>query len=100
MTNRRDVILSCLFAAATALMCASLLAAAVLVPAPPAALPVVIVASLAMPMLAAWHAAVSIAARRGLNSAPAWEAPLDGRALKELRRQLAQLPEVQHPLGL
>jgi len=92
MPTGREVILRCLFAAATALMCGSLLAAAVLVPAPPGVLPVVIVASLAMPMVATWQAAVSISARR--------EASLDGRALRELRRQLARLPEVQHPLGL
>jgi hypothetical protein len=73
----------------TALVCGGLLAAAVLVPAPLDVLPLVIFASIGMPMVAAWQAAQSLQ-----------HPPLDRGAIRKLRRQLAQIPEIRHPLDL
>ena len=67
-------------------MCGALLAAAMLVPAPTAVLPFVIVTCLGCPMAAAWELAHAVAAVRDPHA--------------ELRRELDRLPETQHPLGL
>ena len=82
-------------------MCGGLLAAAVLVPAPLDVLPLVIFASIGMPMVAAWQAAQSFQRRRQTASAESGEhPPLDSGAIRKLRRQLAQIPEIRHPLDL
>jgi hypothetical protein len=73
------------FAALIALVCGGLLAAAALVPAPPAVLPLVIVAGIGGPMAATYELTRALAAVR------------DPRA--ELRRQLDALPETPHPHG-
>ena len=86
MPVRRRAIRFGLFAAATTLVCAALLVAAVLVPAPVAVLPFVIAACLGCPMAAAYELARAVAAMR--------EPQL------ELRRELDRLPETPHPLGL
>ena len=92
---RRGVLVACALTAATAAICAGLLAAAVLVPAPAAALPVVAIVALGCPMFAVWE----LARRIGPADAGA-EPRLDAEALHELRRALARLPETRHPLGL
>jgi hypothetical protein len=79
----------CAFAAVTAVASASLLAAAALVPAPPVILAVVIVISIGFPMLASYELARALPALRRSS-----------RVRAELRRQLDELPETQHPLGL
>jgi len=85
--------LLCAFVALTALMCAGLLSAAALVPAPPAVLPFLVVVCIGCPMVAAMELPGAVAGLRGRR-------PIDTRALDALRRQLDALPETQHPLGL
>jgi hypothetical protein len=83
-----DIAAGWLTAAVTALGCAGLLIAAILVPAPAGVLALVVAVSIAFPMLAAWDLSrVTAAAGPRLD-------------LVELRRQLDLLPETQHPLGL
>lgn len=85
----------CVFVAATALVCAGLLAAAALVPAPPVVLPFIALVCIGSSMVAGHELPVAIAGlRRTLPRA------LDHEALDALRRQLDQLPETPHPLGL
>jgi hypothetical protein len=85
----------CVFVAVTALVCAGLLAAAALVPAPPVVLPFIALVCIGSSMVAGHELPVAIAGlRRTLPRA------LDHEALDALRRQLDQLPETPHPLGL
>jgi hypothetical protein len=86
LRHRRALVLSWLTTAVTALGCAGLLTAAILVPAPAAVLGLIIAVSIALPMLAAWDLS------RVAAAAGPW---LD---LEALRRQLDRLPETQHPL--
>jgi hypothetical protein len=74
------------------LVCAALLGAAALAPAPAEVLPLVIAACLACPMIAVFELAGSMAELRGAR-------PSDHEALNKLRRQLRRLPETKHPLG-
>jgi hypothetical protein len=76
----------------TALLSAGLCAAAILVPAPAAVVPLVVVICIGCPMLAGWDVPLAVASLRADRSG--------GRALAALRRALAQLPETEHPLGL
>jgi hypothetical protein len=102
--TRRQAVLLCVCAALTAVMCAALLGAAALIPAPPVVLPFLVVIGVGCPMAVACEVPGAIAVLRagrdrtagGRSGGPA----LDGRALETLRRQLAQIPETQHPLGL
>jgi hypothetical protein len=101
-TYRRAAI-NCLLTLLTGLICAGLLTAAALVPAPPVLLPFIVGVCVAVPMLAAWEASVSVAVlrNRGRSGAPGGSpGRLDGGAVRRLRRQLDQLPEIRHPLGL
>jgi hypothetical protein len=84
--DRRRAILAALFTGLTTLFCGALLAAAVLVPAPEAVLPFVIVACLGCPMAASYDLARAIGPLR------------DARL--QLRRDLDRLPETPHPLDL
>ena len=84
--SRRRAIHACVSVTVTALVCAGLLAAAALVPAPPLVLVLVIVVCIGCPMAAAYELARAVPALRD----PA----------AELRRQLDSLPETEHPLGL
>jgi hypothetical protein len=86
------------FAALTALVCGALITAAILVPAPVAVLPLLAGACVGLPMLAAWQLAHVHAAVGGLRAALRRRNPLDERALRELKRSLARLPETAHPL--
>lgn len=88
LPTRHQARLICLFAAVTTVVCASLLAAAALVPAPAAVLPLIILVCIGCPMAAAYELPPAMAALRGER---AWSA---------LRRQLDDLPETPHPLGL
>ena len=83
--------LTLLVAALSVLSCLAICAAAILVPAPAAAVPLVALMCVGCPMFASWEVPVaieSLRARRGQ------------KALAMLRRSLDQLPEVEHPLGL
>jgi hypothetical protein len=97
-----QAILRCALTALTAVVCACLLGAAALVPAPPAVLPFIIAACVGCPMLAAWESSLSVAVlrRTSSNADDASAGLLDSRAVRRLRRELAQLPETRHPLGL
>jgi hypothetical protein len=91
--TRRQASLVCLTAALTALLCAGVLAAAVLVPAPPAVVPVLVLFCICCPMLAALELPRAVAALRRRGAAA------EVLALDQLRRGLDRLPETEHPLG-
>jgi len=79
----------------TLVICSGLLTAAVLVPAPPAVVPLIVAACIGCPMLAAVQLPALVAALRAgrmRRCAPA------ARLLADMRRYLRQLPETQHPL--
>ena len=95
--SRGRALLRCAFIAITAVMCAGLLCAAALVPAPPAVLPLLVVVCIGSPMAAACELPGAI---DGLRRGSGGVRPLDARALEALRRQLDGLPETHHPLGL
>jgi hypothetical protein len=103
LPTRRRAIRLCVFAALTALMCAGLLTAAALVPAPTAVLPLLVVICIGCPMVAACELPSAIAGLRagrgGQRRAGRRPSRVDVRALAALRRELAQLPETRHPLG-
>ena len=84
-STRRRAALACVSVALVAVACAALMTAAVLVPAPPAVLPFVILACIATPMAGAFELARAVAVLHGPKA--------------ELRRELDRLPETQHPLG-
>jgi hypothetical protein len=97
ITTRRQALLTCAFVALVALTCAGLVAAAVLVPAPPVVVPLIVATCIGCPMVAALELPTSIAvirAGRARRRAP------DAHLLADMRRYLRQLPETQHPLDL
>src|SRR5215211_1596475 len=96
LATNRQAIATCVCTALTALICAGLLVAAALVPAPPGVLARVIGMCIVYPMVAAWRSSSALAVLRHR-----WpRRRLDERALGELRRELERLPEIRHPLGL
>jgi hypothetical protein len=97
---RRRALAVSAFAAFTALVCGGLITAAILVPAPLPVLPLIALACVGLPMLAAWQLAQVQVALGGLRPAlrSRRQAPLDESALHDLRRSLARLPETKHPL--
>jgi peptidoglycan/LPS O-acetylase OafA/YrhL len=97
--RRREVVAAFALTAITVATCAALLAAAALVPAPAAVLPLVAVVCLGCPMFAVWELSRRFGPGAGVRAAPD-ERTLDAKALEELRRALARLPETRHPLGL
>jgi hypothetical protein len=103
LPTRTRAIRLCAFAVLTALMCAGLLTAAALAPAPRAVLPFLVVICIACPMVAACELPAAIAGLRAGRERAAQRARdasrLDVRALSALRRELDQLPETPHPLG-
>lgn len=94
--TRRRALVVCAFVAVIAVVCAGVVAAAVLVPAPPIVLPLLIVVCIGCPMAAACELPAAIAGLRH----PGRAAARDARALRVLRRELDALPEARHPLGL
>lgn len=79
----------------TAALGAAVCVASVLVPAPPDVLPLVVAVCIGCPMFAAWDLPAAVASLR------AERARLGARAaLARLRRNLDELPETDHPLGL
>ena len=93
--TRREALLTCAFVVVTAVMCAGLMTAAVLVPAPPAALPLIVATCIGCPMLAALQLPALVAALRAGRTS-GWTT--DARLLDDMRRYLRQLPETPHPL--
>jgi hypothetical protein len=92
LTGRRRVAFAWVSTALTGILCAGLVSAAALVPAPPAVLPLIAVACVGCPLLAGWDLRAALARHRPRGD--------DARALAELRRRLDALPETRHPLGL
>ena len=81
-----------LFAALmTVVTSAVLLTAAILAPAPEAVIPFVVIVSIGCPVLASWQIPPVIAPLRAKR--------FTTRALSQMHRGLAQLPETEHPLG-
>ena len=85
---RRTAVLTCVLAACTALLCAAMVAAAVLAPAPPLAVPFVVLAGTGLPVVAAWDLPPAVAALRG-RPVPGSQA---AQVLAEFRRELDRLP--------
>jgi hypothetical protein len=79
---------ACAGAGLTLVVCAGLIGAAALAPAPPAVVPLLAVICVGLPVLAAFELAAWVPVLRG------------DRAVARLRRRLDALPETQHPLGL
>jgi hypothetical protein len=98
--TRRDVVMGCAFTAVTVAISAALLAAATLVPAPAAVVPLVAVVCIGCPMFAVWDLSHRTVPRPAADSVAEADRALDAKALKDLRRALARLPETRHPLGL
>lgn len=74
----------------TALISAGVCVAAILAPAPAAAIPLVVAICIGCPMFAGWEVPNALAALRANRA---------GKALAKLRRSLDRLPETEHPLG-
>jgi hypothetical protein len=89
--TRRQARLILIVAAMTALMCMAVCAAAILVPAPPAVVPLVVASCVGAPLFAGWEAPIALASVRADRS--------HRKALARLRRSLDRLPEVEHPHG-
>jgi hypothetical protein len=89
--GRCHPVLVLLVAAATVLASLAMCVAAMLVPAPSAAVPLVAVMCVGCPMFASWDVPVALASLRAQRG---------HRALAVLRQRLDELPEVEHPLGL
>jgi hypothetical protein len=94
-TSRRHAAVICAVAAATAFVCAALVSAAALVPAPPVVLPLIGAICIGCPLAVREDMRSSISVLRD----PALT-PLRRRHIGRLRRQLDRLPETEHPLGL
>jgi hypothetical protein len=75
----------------TTVTSAALCAAAILAPAPEAVVPFVVIVCIGCPMLASWQVPDVLATLRSRRFAT--------RALSQMHRGLAQLPETEHPLG-
>jgi hypothetical protein len=84
-----------LAAIVTALISAAVCVAAILAPAPAAAAPLVVAISIGCPVFAAWDVPVALASLRADRAVRSGK-----KALATLRRNLEQLPETEHPLGL
>jgi hypothetical protein len=89
--TRSEPVLVLFAALMTVVTSAVLLTAAILAPAPEAVIPFVVIISIGCPVLASWQIRPVVAALRAKRFAT--------RALSQMRRGLAQLPETEHPLG-
>ena len=96
LPDRGQALLVCASVAVTVLFCAGLLSAAALVPAPPVALPFIIVICIGFPMFASWELQTALAILRMSGGVRGRRD--DARVLAEMRRYLEQLPETEHPL--
>jgi hypothetical protein len=88
---RRDALLHCAYAALATVACIGVLTAAALAPAPEVVQPFIVVTCVGFAMLVASEVPGSLAVLRATSRS----AQLDA-----LRRQLDELPETEHPLGL
>lgn len=96
LPNRRQAVFTCVACAITVLVCAALMTAAALVPAPHVVIPAAALVCICLPIIAAVDVLASIAVVRASRADV-----LDRkRAVSEMRRRLDSLPETRHPLGL
>ena len=91
-TGRAAPHLVLIVAVITTVISVALCAAAILTPAPAAAVPLVAAICVGGPLFAAWEAPIALAALRARRNGT--------QAVSMLRRSLDQLPETGHPLGL
>ncbi len=91
--SRRNAMLVCGYAALAAIVCAAMAAAAILFNAPAGVVPLVALACAVLPILASWRLSEAVTVLR-LSVRR-----LDKAAVSDLRRVLAELPEIEHPLG-
>jgi hypothetical protein len=80
-----------LVAVLTWVISAAVCVAAILAPAPPVVIPLVVAICVGCPIFAGWEVPNAVAALRAKRA---------GRVLVRLRRSLDELPETEHPLGL
>ena len=79
-------------AGVTVLVSMAVCAAAILAPAPPAAVPLMVIVCVGCPLFAAWQVPIAVVALRARRAG--------GEAVSMFRRRLDELPETEHPLGL
>jgi hypothetical protein len=84
--TRTQACLDCCWAAVVVATAAGLLLAAALAPAPAAVLPLVVLAGVGMPMIAAYELPPAVSGLRAHR-----------RLVTAMRRELAELPETVHP---
>jgi len=89
--TRREAKATCALSALAVFASAALMTAATLAPAPLAVLPLLVVVCIGCPLAVAWQLPLAIAVMRATEPA--------GESLERLRRNLARLPETEHPLG-
>jgi hypothetical protein len=82
--------------AASVVVCAALMTAVTLIPAPIAVVPLAMLICIACPLAMAWSLPRSIAVLRATRAPRAPDEP----EVRKLRSHLARLPETEHPLGL
>jgi hypothetical protein len=90
--TRRQAASACVFATMATACSAGLLVAAVLLHAPAAVVPLLVIVCIGCPVIAAWQLPPAIATLRARRVS-------HRQAIAMLRRSLDQLPEVEHPLG-
>ena len=95
LAPKRWAYAACIVAAATAAACASLMTAAILVPAPDPVVPLAVAVCIGCPLLMGWSLPRAVGTLRVLRT---MEREHD-HAVAALRRYLARLPETEHPLG-
>lgn len=93
LLSRGHAVLICVSAALFLLIGAGLCSAAILVPAPAAAVPIVALSCAGLPLFAGWRLPVAVAALQTPSGRP------PALSLAALKRDLATLPETEHPFG-
>ncbi len=89
--GRSEARLILIAALVTVLMSVAVCVAGVLVPAPAAAVPLIVAICVGCPMFATWEVPAALAVLRADR--------VRTEELTKLRQSLGQLPEIEHPLG-
>jgi hypothetical protein len=93
VSSRRTAMLVCGYALLAAIVCAAMAAAAVLFKAPAGVVPLIALSCVVLPILASWRLSDAVTV---LRFSPR---RMDRAAVANLRRVLAELPEIEHPHG-
>ncbi len=93
VSSRRTAMLVCGYALLAAIVCAAMAAAAVLFNAPAGVVPLIALSCAVLPILASWRLSEAVTV---LRFSPR---RMDRAAVANLRRVLAELPEIEHPHG-